>query len=518
MKFHLRLAVAMIAGFVGFRTFAEPPSVIFAGSTNIAQRPESLKFPELRYEPPEASKFRVALASGPIAYVVPDRELPLVNIAVYVRTGEFNDPAGKEGLASLTGNLLVRGGIQSMTAEALEERLAFLAAQLNSAVNDTQGSVTLNLLAKDLDEGLKLLREVLGKPRFQENRIALRKQQTMQAMKERNDNSSAIESREAGFLAYGSNFWANRYSTEASIKAIERGDLEAFHRAWFAPSNFIVAASGDFEREAMVQKLETLFADWPFAGESPKPVPTNTVFAAPGIYLVDKDVAQGRVDILLPGIRRDNPDYFPVLVMNDVLGGGGFTSRIMSRVRSDEGLAYDAHTIFPGGIYYPLTFSAGFQSKPRTVAYAVSIVLDEIKRLCAEGVTDQELNTSQRGFIERFPRAFGTKAQVAAAFAQDEFTGRYRTDPAYWKEYRARVQAVKKEDVTRVAKKYFEGKGPVILIVGQKDQIVMGHPDHPVKLADLSPGGIKDWPLRDPLTMQPMTARPQNSATKEENP
>jgi predicted Zn-dependent peptidase len=503
------LAAALVAGAPGNAQDKEN------SKGEIPKRPETLKFPALNYEPPEAAKFRVPLASGPVAYVVPDRELPLVNIAVYVRTGEYNDPPGKEGLASLTGNLLVRGGIQSKTAEELEERLAFLAAQLNSAINDSQGSVTLNLLSKDLDEGLKLLREVLSVPRFQDNRIALRKQQTLQAMKERNDNSSAIESREAGFLAYGTNFWINRYSTAASIDAIQRADLKSFHRSWFAPSNFVVAASGDFDRDAMVGKLETLFGNWPFPGETPRPVPTNTAFADPGIYIVDKDVAQGRVNIMLPGVRRDNPDYFAVLVMNDILGGGGFTSRIMSRVRSDEGLAYDAHTIFPGGIYYPLTFSAGFQSKPRTVAYAISIVLEEIKRVCAEPVSDQEINTSQRGFIERFPRAFGTKAQVATVFAQDEFTGRYIHDPSYWKEYRARVQAVKKDDISRVAQKYLAGKEPVIVIVGQKDQIVMGHPDHPVKLADLSPGGVKDWPLRDPLTMKPMDQSERKSAKSE---
>ena len=101
---------------------------------------------------------------------------------------------------------------------------------------------------------------------------------------------------------------------------------------------------------------------------------------------MNKDVNQGRVAMMLPGILRDNPDYFAVGIMNDILGGGGFTSRIMNRVRSDEGLAYDAHSIFQGGIYYPLTFTAGFQSKSRTVAYAASLVLDEMKKIdCRAG-------------------------------------------------------------------------------------------------------------------------------------
>jgi zinc protease len=208
--------------------------------------------------------------------------------------------------------------------------------------------------------------------------------------------------------------------------------------------------------------------------------------------------------MMLPGILRDNPDYFAVVIMNDILGGGGFTSHIMSRVRSDEGLAYDAHSIFQGGIYYPLTFTAGFQSKSRTVAYAASLVLDEMKKMAAAPVTESDLETSKRGFIDRFPRAFSTKAQVATTFAQDEFTGRYARHPDYYKTYRSRMEAISRDDVLRVAKKYLTPEQLVILVVGQKDQILLGYPDHPVKLTELVKGPLTDVPLRDPMTMKPM--------------
>ncbi len=476
---------------------ATPPSAI-------PDRPEKLTFAPLEFHPPKAEPYRVVLASGPVAYIVPDHELPLVNIVISVHTGDWVEPAGKEGLTDLCGSLLTRSGTETRTAQELEERLAFLAAALGSGIQGAQGTVSLNLLAKDLDEGLTILREVLTAPRFQSDRIDLQKQQMLQGMKQRNDDSSNLEQQESGFLAYGENFWDNRHQTAASVASITRDDLLAFQKQWFWPSNFVVAASGDFDRAAMVTKLDKLFANWPWTGTPPPPIPTNITMAAAGVYLVDKDVNQGRVEMLLPGIMRNNPDYFSLIIMNDILGGGGFTSRIVNRVRSEEGLAYSAYSSFPGGVYFAYAFTAGFQSKSRSVAYATSIVIEEMKRIAAEPVSSEELENAKRGFIDRLPRSFASKAQVAGVLASEEFTGRYQTDPDYWQQVVPRISAVTREDVQRVAKKYLTTDRLVILGVGQKDEILKGDPSHPVAFTNLVGGKFTQLPLRDPLTMKPL--------------
>lgn len=486
-------AILAVVGLTANQAHAEIPA-----------RPEKLSFLPLNYEPPNAADFRVVLPSGAVAYLVPDRELPLVNISILVRTGSYLEPEGKEGLAGLTGYLLSRGGAGGKTAEELEERLDFLAARLSSGVGETSGSLSLNLMSKDLDEGFAILRDVLTAPRFQENKLALRKQQMLQEMKQRNDESSSIEDRERGYLAYGENFFANRAPTQASVESISRAELEAFQRRWFVPANFVLAVSGDFDRASMIERLNKLFADWPHPGETAPPVPTDTAMARPGVYLVEKDVNQGRVAIMLPGVLRDHPDMFAIAVMNDILGGGGFTSRIMNRVRSDEGLAYSAGSSFPGGVYFAPPFLAFFQTKSGTVPYATSIVLAEMKRMAAEPVTDREIETTKNGMIDRFPRQFATKGQIAGVFAQDEFTGRFAKEPDYWKNYRDRVAAVTTEDVQRVARQHLKPDQVVILVVGGEAEILKGHPAHPVTLKELGGDRYTKLPLRDPMTLKPM--------------
>ena len=479
-------------------TAAAPP----ARAQAIPDSPDKLSFPPLAFQPPRAADHRVVLKNGMVVFIAEDKALPLVNVAITVRTGSWLDPDGKEGLAAFTGAQMRRGGTESLTAEQLDEKLDFLAAQVGTGIGATSGFASLNCLSDNFDESLRLFVDVLRRPRFQEDRLALAKEQSLQEMQKRNDDPAGIEGREWGVLLYGPSHLTNRFTTAASVKSITREDMIAFHRRAFHPANMIAAVSGSFDRAAMLKTLEAAFTGWPSPRAAPPAIPDAIATAAPGVYRVQKDVPQGRVSIGLPTVRRDHPDVYALEVMNEILGGGGFVSRITKTVRSNEGLAYSAGSGLAPGVWFPGRFRAAFQSKSRTVPWAAELVLAEIRKIRDEGVTAEELATIKNNLVQTFPSSFASKAQSMAIFASDEYT---RRDPVYWSTYRDRIQAVTAADVQRVAKAHLVPEKMIVLVVGDQKEIDTGDPKHPVTLSSLAPGGlVKTLPLRDPLTMKPL--------------
>jgi zinc protease len=215
-------------------------------------------------------------------------------------------------------------------------------------------------------------------------------------------------------------------------------------------------------------------------------------------YHVEKDIPQGKVYIGLRGIKRDDPDYFPMLVMNDILGGGGFTSRIMQSVRSNEGLAYSAGSRLDANPYYPGEVRALFQSKNPTVALAIKLIDDEFNRIRSEPVTAQELETAKNSFVETFPQNFASKEAMLGIFVDDEWTKR---PEGYWKTFRDKVMAVQPTDVQRVATKYLDPKNMAIMVVGNWSQIYEGNDRASMK--DFFNGDVTHIPAKDPVTLEP---------------
>ncbi len=472
-----------------------------AHAADIPPRPEQLTFPSLTYNVPDGQAMRVTLANGVPAYVASDRLLPLVTVQVFFRGGQYLEPAGKEGIAELTGTVWRTGGAGNLDAAALDEELDFLAAQLSTSVGRTRGVVTLNLLAKDLDRGLELLMMVLRSPRFEQARLDKAKEDMLAEMKRRNDDAADIERREWTRLLYGEQYFLNRLATKASVDAITRDDLLAFHRQLARPANFVVAVAGDVDRKAMIAKLNATVGAWKSKEPPVPPVPQPDWVPQPGVYLVNKsDVNQGRVSLGHLAVKRPFADEFPMTVANDIYGGGGFTAWLMSKVRSDEGLTYGAYSQFEIGESYPGTFRAYLQTKSSTCARAIKLTIELLEKLRRGEITEQELFTSTNSFVETLPRTFETKVRTVARFAQDELDGMPRD---YWQTYRDKMRAVTVPAVTAAAHKYLKPDKLVILVVGNLEEILKGHPDFPdVKLENF--GTLHRLPLRDPLTLSPL--------------
>jgi predicted Zn-dependent peptidase len=467
---------------------------------DIPDRPESIAFPELKFTPPKSADFRHELSTGVPVYLAPSREFPLINVVFTFRGGAYLDPAEKVGLAEATGSMIRRGGTTTVSPSDLDEKFDFLAANAGANSGDIFSSASLNCLASNFDESFALFIDMLRHPGFDASRLEIYAHEVIEDLRQRNDDATPILSREWAALMYGRDHFEARQPTAASISSITPEDLRAMHQRIFNPANLVIAVSGDFDPQKMLASLEQALSGWEFGEKLGEPPAPDAAFA-PGLYHVEKDIPQGKVNIGVRGIKRDDPDYFPMLILNDILGGGGFTSRITKRVRSDEGLAYSAGSAMQTEVYYPGQWRASFQSKNRTVALATKIILEEINRVRTDPVSEEELDVAKNGFIETLPRTFESKAGMLNVFVNDELTGR---SPEYWQTYRDQVRSVSAADIQRVAKEHLDPSKLAIFVVGNWDEIYAGDLEGRATMGEFFSGNVNHLPLRDPLTLEPM--------------
>ena len=474
---------------------------IAAAADPIVKHPRELHFPPSEFNPPKAADYRHKLANGATAFLVEDHEFPLINISVLIHTGSYLEPARMTGLAQLMGGQVRAGGTKSRAPDSFDEDAAFLAAQIGSSVSEVAGDASLNCLSKDIDAGLALFVDMLRNPGFDEARLKLAKSQMLQAIERRNDSTTSIERREFQRLLRGDKHFSTRQVTKASLDALSRQDLIDFHDTYYYPANFVLAVSGDFDTKPMLAKLEKALAGWPNRNTVIPDPPRSEFIPKPGVYVVNKkDVNQGRVQMGHLGVAISNPDHLALAVMNGILGGDGFTSHIMERVRSEEGLAYSARSSFVAGTYYEGFFYAGFQSKSPSVAQAIAIVIEEMKRAQDTKVSAEELTTAINRAVETLPLRFSSAGRRASQFADDYYS---KLPEDYWQKYRQRVSSVTAEEIQRVAKKYLHPDRLVILAVGDADTMLRGNPDRPqYSIAKLAGDrGVVRIPLPDVLTM-----------------
>jgi predicted Zn-dependent peptidase len=461
-----------------------------------ATRPSELKYPPLKYEPPDPKTFRTELGNGLRAYIQEDRSLPLVNVSALINFGSFDIPKDKTGLSQLLAASLIRGGTKSREGSAIEERIDFLGGTLNFMAGERTSQLTLSVLSRDLDEGLQTFFDVLMNPEFREDAVKLARARLIDQLRQSNDQPSAVLNREYERLLYGDQplTWE---PTKATYDGITVADLKAFHAKYFIPRNIILAASGDFVKadlKAMVDKLIRPWQNHPVQFPAlvrtfPKP--------EPGVYFIQKATNQGYVSLGHLGLEDANSDYYAVQVMNFILGGGSFSSRITMKVRSNEGLSYNQGSRFSYRWGLPGTFAGYVQTKSGTVGYAISLILNEFDRIRKEPPTDAEMETAVNYYLESFADSFQTPQVTMTNFANLDMTGKPMD---YYKTYRDRIKAVTKAKVLEVAQKYIRPEKMVILIVGDFDPCNKGGDKWAGPLDKLGP--LHHLILRDPMTGQ----------------
>ncbi|MHC4663340.1 MAG: M16 family metallopeptidase [Planctomycetota bacterium] len=483
-KMRVLFLLAIFLLLAGYSGAGEEKGETGAGKGEIPDHPTKLKFEPLKFEPPKADDYRVKLSNGMIVYIAEDRELPTFDMEITVRAGSLYEPVGKTGLASACGALLKQGGTKTMTGEEINEYMEELAGSLRTEIGLTSGSVSLSVLKEDINNGLKVLADVLMNPVFAEDELRRYRERALQNLEHRYDRPRGLLRDVSGKLLYGKHPVA-RIPSKSALVSITRKDLAAFHKKYFFPNNCIMAVAGDFDREDMIKRLELLFATWkPGEVDFPEVKDIEQNFDS-GVFLLEKDINQGYVRIGHPGIRDDNPDVYAVRLMSTILGGSGTMSRIPGRIRNDEGLSYSVGAYFRIPVEYSGAFLCSFQTKCKSVAFGVSIVMEEVKRIRSELVSEEELAQAKDMYIETFPSMFSGRGSSAYAKVQALAENEYRRRPLdYFDKYRDNFRKITRERILEVSKKYLHPEGLKIIVVGKIDEMTAGDGQHEAKLGD----------------------------------
>jgi zinc protease len=469
-----------------------------------------IKKPELpAFHPKEPT--RIQLVNGMIVFLQEDHELPLIDGTAYIRGGSRDVPAGKTGLTSIYASSWRTGGTKTKTGDQLDDELEARAAHVETGGGAATTSVSFSCLKGDFDFVFDVFKDVLRNPEFRQDKIDLAKNRMRTAISRRNDDISDIAGREAGKVAYGKD---NPYAREpeyATVNATTRQDLFDWHASHVYPNNIIFGIVGDFDSAAMEKRLRDTFESWA-AGQKYAAQQIQFMEPKPGIYFVNKDdVNQSVIHMVKLGIRRDNPDYFPVQVMNDVFGGG-FASRLFKRLRTEAGLAYDVGGGIGAAYDHPGLLNIEMGTKSSTTIEGIQGLYREVNDMRTNPVTQGELQHGKDSILNSFIFNFDTPEKVLLERMTYELYG-YPAD--FLERFRAGIEKTTGQDVDRVARKYLNKDQLAVLVVGNaadfdKPLSALG----PVTNIDItipspdaggSPGG-------NPAAAVPATSNPEGKA------
>lgn len=453
-------------------TFAVPVS--FAQTTKAAPQtskgiPASWKqvpIPKLpAFKPQEP--VRLQLSNGMVIFLTENHELPLIDATARIRGGSRSEPAAKAGMLDMYGDVWRTGGTEQRTGDAMDDFLEARAAKLETGSSSDSTYVSLSCLKGDFDDVFAMFVDLLQHPAFREDKLALAKNQMNTGIARRNDDTDSIAGREGTKLAYGANNPYARVPEYYTVSAVTREDMLAWHKQHVYPNDMIFGITGDFDAKQMENKLRAAFEQWqkgPVA-EAPK---VEFTPAKPGIYFVNKsDVNQSSISMVGLGIVRKNPDYFSVVVMNEVFGGG-FSSRLFSNLRTKLGLAYSVG----GGVgsswdHVGIT-SFDMGTKSGTTVDGIQGLWNEMDNLKTNPPTEAELQRAKDNILNSFIFRFDTPEKVLRERMSYEFYGY----PADWlQQYRTGIEKTSLADVRRVVDKYIHKDQLAVLVVGNGQEM-----------------------------------------------
>ena len=409
-----------------------------------------------------ADPTRVQLPNGMVLFLQEDHELPLITATARIRGGSIYEPAGKTGLSGLYGEVWRTGGTKTKTGDQMDDFLEGRAAKIETGSQTESTSISLNCLKSDFDPVFGMFLDLLQNPEFRPDKLELAKQATYAGIARRNDDVDSIVHRESLIIAYGKDNPYARTPEFTTVAAVTRDDLMKWHETYVYPNNIIFGIVGDFDAKLMEARLRQAFGSWQKGPEAKAPE-INFHQPTPGVYFARKaDVNQSSIGMLDLGIERSNPDYFAVTVMNEIFGGG-FSSRLFNNVRATKGLAYNVGGGVGSSWDHPGMTNIEMQTKSASTVEGIRALDEEIDGLHANAATPDELKRAKDNILNGFIFNFDTPEKVLREKMSYEF---YHYPLDFLDRYRAEIEKVTAEDVTRVANKYVHKDRMAILVVG----------------------------------------------------
>ena len=409
---------------------------------------------------------RIVTENGLTLLIQEMHSLPVVQIETIIRAGAVLDPDDKAGLAYLTAALLDEGTPSRISAE-IAEAVDFMGARLSTAGEEDYATASLRILKKDLDDGLELFSDILLRPAFTQTEFERERQETLGRLVAEKDQPGVVAMKAFNEIVFGPHpYHRPAEGLEDTLPAISVEDIHRFHDTYYRPNNTIMAIVGDVTEQEVLEAVQKYFGDW-----EPRPVPAPTLLPAGGlketvIKLIDKDLTQANIVMGHLGINRSNPDYYAVFVMNYILGGGGFSSRLLGNIRDNQGLAYSIYSHFNARTF-PGSFRAVLQTRNATAREAIDGVLSELRRIRDEPVSGRELSEARSFLIGNFPLRIDTTSKVARLLSLMEY---HDLGLDYAEQYPKLIGAVTKTDIQRVARKYLNPDRLALVVVAKQEE------------------------------------------------